>query len=59
LQRKPKSEGFSDRVINKDRSLAIVIPRWMIEKCNFDEPPNMVIECKSEGILIKKLDILP
>ena len=59
MQRKPRSEEFSDRAINKDGSLAIVIPRWMIEKCNFDEPPNVVIECKSEGILIKKLDTLP
>jgi hypothetical protein len=49
----------SDIAINKDRSLTIVIPQWMIEECNFDEPPNVVIECKREGIIIKKLETLP
>lgn len=59
MQRKPRIEQFSGGAINKDRCLAIVIPRWMADKYNFDEPPNVVIECRSEGILIKKLDVFP
>jgi hypothetical protein len=59
MQRKLRIEQFDCGAINKDGCLTLVIPRWMADKYNFDEPPNVVIECKSEGILIKKLDILP
>lgn len=59
MQIKPRSDVFSDGSINKDGSFTVVIPRWMMEKYNFDEPPNMIIECKREGILIKKLEIFP
>jgi Uma2 family endonuclease len=58
MQRKPRIEQFSGGAINKNGCL-IVIPRWMADKYNFDEPPNLVIECKSEGILIKRLDVFP
>ena len=59
MQRKLRIEQFDCGAINKDGCFTLVIPRWMADKYNFDEPPNVVIECKSEGILIKKLDILP
>lgn len=59
MQRKLRIEQFAGGAINKDGCLTLVIPRWMADKYNFHEPPNVVIECKSEGILIKKLDILP
>jgi hypothetical protein len=60
MQRKHRIEQFSGGAINKDGCLAIVIPRWMTDKYNFDEPPNVVIECKSEGeVLIKKLEVFP
>ena len=59
MQRKLRIKQFAGGAINKDGCHTIVIPRWMADKYNFDEPPNVVIECKSEGILIKKLYILP
>lgn len=57
MQRKLKIEQFAGGATNKDGCLTIVISRWMAVKYNFDEPPNVAIECKSEGILIKKLDL--
>jgi hypothetical protein len=56
MLRKARSEVLSD---GKDGSFTVVIPRWMMEKYNFDEPPNIIIECIREGILIKKLEIFP
>jgi hypothetical protein len=59
MQRKPRIEQFASGPINNDGCLTIVIPRWMADKYNFDDPPNVAIECKSEGILIKKIDTFP
>ncbi len=59
MQRKLRIEQFAGEAIDNDGCLTIVIPRWMADKYNFDDPPNVAIECKSEGILIKKLDIFP
>ena len=42
-----------------EKCLTIVIPEWMTQRYNFDKPSNILIECKKEGILIRKLDDIP
>ena len=52
--------GTSNELEKTDKKcLTIVIPEWMTQRYNFDKPANISIGCKKEGILIRRLEVIP